>query len=143
MAVDSGVSPACSECTHPARQHRGSRCLDCEQQAAEEAIRALLYRSHVSAHVCKHGVLTLHMVTADETGVVHGPSVLGAECERCAEYAQGYRAAVREMREPMHKVLDGIDRTETDTPAGWWETSTGAQFGAARLREIDRLLGVL
>lgn len=34
-------------------------------------------------------------------------------------------------------LLHGIDRTQTDSPDGWWETSTGAEFGAGILKAIN------
>lgn len=37
-------------------------------------------------------------------------------------------------------VLKGIDQTETESPDGWWETSTGAEFGAKKLQHIIGLL---
>lgn len=33
----------------------------------------------------------------------------------------------------------GIDRTELDDEDGWWETFTGADLGAEKLREIEAL----
>lgn len=43
----------------------------------------------------------------------------------------------REMlKDEITKILDGIDHTQCDTPTGWWETSTGAEFGANRLALI-------
>lgn len=38
--------------------------------------------------------------------------------------------------EQIKLILYGIDRTETDSPEGWWETSDGAQFGTRKLEEI-------
>lgn len=40
----------------------------------------------------------------------------------------------------IEKILDGIDREETANPSGWWETSTGAEFGKERLDRIRELL---
>ncbi len=43
--------------------------------------------------------------------------------------------------ERLRVILSGIDRTELDFGSsgvdGWWETSTGAAFGAAKLIEIE------
>ena len=36
----------------------------------------------------------------------------------------------------IKEILKGIDKTEMDERCGWWETSTGAKFGAERLEEI-------
>lgn len=33
-------------------------------------------------------------------------------------------------------ALAGIDKTVTESPNGWWETSEGAKFGAERLAEV-------
>lgn len=29
----------------------------------------------------------------------------------------------------VERLLEGIDKTETDDPPGWWETSTGSRHG--------------
>jgi len=34
-----------------------------------------------------------------------------------------------EIKEIVDKVLRGIDLTEIESEDGWWETSTGAEFG--------------
>lgn len=44
--------------------------------------------------------------------------------------------AQREEREVILSMLKGIDRTETEDPDGWWETSAGADFGAGILAAI-------
>jgi hypothetical protein len=53
------------------------------------------------------------------------------------------RAAIEAMRDALMprilEILDGIDRSEIDHPEGWWETSTGVEFGAERLRLLDEL----
>lgn len=36
-------------------------------------------------------------------------------------------------------ALQGIDEQETSSPEGWWETSTGAKFGAGRLAALKQL----
>lgn len=38
------------------------------------------------------------------------------------------------MLDVVTSILDGIDRIELDD--GWWETSTGAEFGKEKLEEI-------
>ena len=38
-------------------------------------------------------------------------------------------------------ILNGINQTETESDDGWWETSTGAEFGAKKLAEIKSLFG--
>jgi hypothetical protein len=42
----------------------------------------------------------------------------------------------QQLLDKLWQILDGIDRTETDRD-GWWETSTGATFGAGVLRQIE------
>ena len=39
-------------------------------------------------------------------------------------------------REAVIALLKGIDETEVESPDGWWETSTGAEFGASILAAI-------
>lgn len=41
----------------------------------------------------------------------------------------------------VHRVLAGIDRTEGESEEGWWETSTGAEFGAKKRDELVAALG--
>ena len=43
----------------------------------------------------------------------------------------------------IKEALKGIDETETDSIDGWWETSTGAKFGAAKLKELLALIAEL
>ena len=38
-------------------------------------------------------------------------------------------------------ILNGINQTETESDDGWWETSTGAEFGENKLAEIKALFG--
>lgn len=45
-----------------------------------------------------------------------------------------------EIIEAIKDILDGIDREETEDQTGWWETSTGAEFGAKKLDEIIDLI---
>ena len=59
-------------------------------------------------------------------GVVHAAFQLEA-------FAALVRADEREAILPM---LKGIDQTECEDPDGWWETSTGADFGAGILESI-------
>lgn len=40
-------------------------------------------------------------------------------------------------RERIAKLLDGIDMTENESESGWWETSSGAEFGARILAKIE------
>lgn len=41
--------------------------------------------------------------------------------------------------EQVKEILKGIDKTEYDQDQGWWETFTGAEFGKAKLQEIEAL----
>lgn len=41
-----------------------------------------------------------------------------------------------EERQRVVDLLKGIDGNECDDDQGWWETSTGAEFGAAKLAKI-------
>ena len=40
-------------------------------------------------------------------------------------------------RRRIMQLLDGIDKTETESESGWWETERGAQFGSEVLRKIQ------
>ena len=40
--------------------------------------------------------------------------------------------------EQIKELLKGIDETELN--GGWWETSTGAEFGAEKLKELIALI---
>lgn len=40
----------------------------------------------------------------------------------------------------LREILAGIDQDGIDAEGGWWETSTGAEFGAARLAELEELI---
>ena len=58
------------------------------------------------------------------------------------EYAIGekirrFEALVRaDERAALTKLLDGIDKTQIESDEGWWETSTGAEFGSSVLKII-------
>lgn len=41
--------------------------------------------------------------------------------------------------EDIERLLIGIDKTEYVSSAGWWETSTGAKYGARILAKIKEL----
>jgi hypothetical protein len=45
-----------------------------------------------------------------------------------------------ELIEEIKELLKGIDETETQSNEGWWETSTGADFGAEKLKELIALV---
>lgn len=42
--------------------------------------------------------------------------------------------------EEVRQILAGIDEQETQRDDGWWETSTGAEFGAQKLAEVVALI---
>ena len=46
---------------------------------------------------------------------------------------------IDELIDHVRQTLNGIDRTETERE-GWWETSTGAEFGRKKLAELEALL---
>jgi len=37
-------------------------------------------------------------------------------------------------------ILHGIDCCEVNVEEGWWETSTGEEFGSAKLKEMQKLV---
>jgi hypothetical protein len=45
-------------------------------------------------------------------------------------------AEIRAEREALIGLLKGIDKTEIESADGWWETSSGAEFGAGILAAI-------
>jgi hypothetical protein len=46
----------------------------------------------------------------------------------------------RTLRDRVELELAGIDKDQSASPDGWWETSTGAAFGAGKLSNILALL---
>ena len=40
----------------------------------------------------------------------------------------------------LRKILIGIDKDECEDDNGWWETSTGAEFGAKKMKEVEELV---
>lgn len=59
---------------------------------------------------------------------------LPADPEDLAAFDRVIESVWAEERERIAVLLDGIDRTQDD--GGWWETSTGAEHGAAILAAI-------
>lgn len=49
-------------------------------------------------------------------------------------------AAGRGLREQLMAILKGIDEDELESGHGWWETSTGAEFGAKKFEEVLRFV---
>ena len=44
------------------------------------------------------------------------------------------------MIKKIRETLKGIDKDICQDKDGWWETSTGAEFGAKKLKEIEDLV---
>jgi hypothetical protein len=42
--------------------------------------------------------------------------------------------------EQIKELLKGIDQTESESNDGWWETSTSADFGKEKLKELLALV---
>ncbi len=51
------------------------------------------------------------------------------------------RRVLERAWERIKPVLKGIDQNCVENRGGWWETSTGAEFGAGVLKEITAILG--
>lgn len=59
------------------------------------------------------------------------------------ELATRLQASRMDALEIVERILTGIDKTETESPDGWWETSTGADFGNKKLNQIKALLSAI
>ena len=60
--------------------------------------------------------------------------------DRTASHMAGeYVSYKAELTDEIVALLEGIDK-EQNTETGWWETSTGAKFGADILEKIKELL---
>ena len=66
-----------------------------------------------------------------------------AEHEADKVIIEYHEAAIRRLeagilaeRETLIGLLKGIDKTEIESADGWWETSSGAEFGAGILAAI-------
>lgn len=46
---------------------------------------------------------------------------------------------MKTLLQQIEEILSGIDNTEVESEHGWWETSTGAEFGKERLEKIRHL----
>ena len=44
------------------------------------------------------------------------------------------------MIDKLNEILKGIDKDQCDSSDGWWETSSGAEFGAKKLKEVQNLV---
>jgi hypothetical protein len=47
---------------------------------------------------------------------------------------------LEEIKQELSSILKGIDKTETESDEGWWETSSGAEFGKNKLKEVLNLI---
>lgn len=45
-----------------------------------------------------------------------------------------------EALDRLKAILAGIDQNEMDSDVGWWETTSGSEFGARRLAEVESLI---
>jgi hypothetical protein len=70
---------------------------------------------------------------AREAGFNHPSSEKDTDYYKLDRFAALVAAAEREA---LIALLKGIDQSETESPDGWWETSTGADFGAGILAAI-------
>ena len=66
-------------------------------------------------------------------------AVYGAMCHEIRAIVN----AVQPEGKALDRILVGIDKTETEHPDGWWETSAGAEFGAKKLAELKALFSPL
>ena len=57
----------------------------------------------------------------------------GISCKSCDDVNH------KSIEEEIDEILNGIDKEEVEDKDGWWETSTGAEFGAKKLKEIKEL----
>lgn len=50
------------------------------------------------------------------------------------------REKLHSAKAKIEKALEGIDKTESESHVGWWETFDGAKFGKGKLEEIKSIL---
>lgn len=43
---------------------------------------------------------------------------------------------IDEIKEEVSLILNGIDKDGLESEDSWWETSTGAEFGSNKLKEV-------
>jgi len=48
--------------------------------------------------------------------------------------------SVKDALEKVKALLAGIDKEESESDIGWWETSTGADFGKSILNQVNALI---
>ena len=44
------------------------------------------------------------------------------------------------MIDKINEILKGIDKDQCSSDDGWWEKSSGAEFGAKKLKEVQELV---
>lgn len=80
---------------------------------------------------------TVMQLVQSKEGLPGGNGQLQAQIQTAINRAitAAMMQAAIELEATAREVLNGIDLTQTDTrdTRGWWETSTGASFGQARL----------
>ena len=55
-------------------------------------------------------------------------------------FKQQMKEERKEIKIKLKVILKGIDKDEIEDENGWWETSTGVEFGRNILKKIDQLL---
>lgn len=68
-----------------------------------------------------------------------GEEILHAAEQRLESWGAATRVDERSLAR-ARRILNGIDKTESESGEGWWETSTGAEFGAKKLDQIEGLI---
>lgn len=62
------------------------------------------------------------------------------ELARALNKADEDAKTIAELRQKIPEILEGMNQTEIESSIGWWETSTGAEFGETKLNAIMNLL---
>lgn len=84
-----------------------------------------------------HGVQMSGKITIIPIGTNHH------QYEIREEYSELQLAQYKErLLVEIPKILEGIDTDEVANEEGWWETSTGAKFGAAKLKQLLDLIKI-
>jgi hypothetical protein len=98
---------------------------DGKMDCLREEIEAILDECGVEESLRKiHAIRRLHDLITNKTPVAEVPCSVGLEG----------------LLVEIERILYGIDKTELECSAGWWETSTGAEYGARKLEKIRNLL---
>ena len=59
---------------------------------------------------------------------------------RLADLRKAQIEVLETLERKIPEILKGIDKIELDSEDGWWETSTGSDFGKSKLEEILSLI---